>query len=315
MTEDKPSNTLNKWFFILLFALSFVPWVTPPMALAAGIVFSFTLGNPFILKSSAWSKSLLQLSVIGLGFGIGLGEVLQAGKGAIGYTLVGIAITMLAGRLLGRLFSVSPGTSTLVSFGTAICGGSAIAAMAPVVGAKDEETAVSLATVFALNSVALLLFPVIGHLLHLDQLQFGLWAALAIHDTSSVVGAASAYGAAALSIAVTVKLARALWIAPCALGTAWFRKEHGKTKLPLFILGFIAAASLRSLLPALLPVWTATAAVAKQSLVATLFLIGTGLTQGVLRRVGVRPLAQGVALWVIVSGATLGAIMLGWIRL
>lgn len=285
------------------------------MALAAGILLSLVWGNPFAREASGWSRKLLQLSVIGLGFGIGLGEVLQAGKGAIGYTIIGIAFTMVAGRILGRLLAVSSGTSTLVSFGTAICGGSAIAAMAPVIGARDEETAVSLATVFTLNSVALLLFPAIGHLIGMDQQQFGIWAALAIHDTSSVVGAASAYGATALSIGVTVKLARALWIAPCALGTAWFRKAEGKTKLPLFILGFIAAAALRSMLPELTPAWSAIASVAKQSLVATLFLIGSGLTREVLRRVGVRPLAQGVVLWLVVSSITLGAIMSGWIRL
>ncbi len=256
---------------------------------------------------------LLQASVVGLGFGLSLGTVLRVGGRSAIYTVVGIALTLAAGTLLGRLAGTTGPLSTLISFGTAICGGSAIAAMAPVVKAKSDEIAVSLATVFTLNAAALVLFPAVGHLLHLDQGQFGLWAGLAIHDTSSVVGAASAYGPEALALATTVKLTRALWIMPCVLLAALLSRSDQKVKFPLFIAGFVAAAGLRTLLPSLQPLWGVLVAVARQSLVLTLFLIGTGLTRDVLRRVGVRPLAQGVVLWLLVSAATLAAIVSGFI--
>lgn len=202
----------------------------------------------------------------------------------------------------------------MISFGTAICGGSSIAALAPVIRSQDDETAVALATVFTLNSVALFVFPLVGHLLALSQRGFGLWAALAIHDTSSVVGAASASGSAALMVATTVTLTRAVWIVLCALGAGWLLRLDGKIKFPLFILGFLLAAALRSLVPAGEPVWHALGAVAKQSLVVTLFLVGTGLTRDVLQHNGVRPLVQGVLLWLLVSVGTLSAIETGWIR-
>jgi len=220
---------------------------------------------------------------------------------------------MLAGWLLGRLFNTPQRTSTLISFGTAICGGSAIAAMAPVIKAEPEDTGVALATVFTLNSIALLLFPPLGHLLGMGERQFGLWSALAIHDTSSVVGAAAAYGSLALAIGTTVKLTRALWIMPSALAAAWFTKSEGKAKLPLFIVGFILAAAVKTLLPQLDSLWHPLNSVAKQSLVVTLFLIGSGLTREVLGRTGIRPLAQGVSLWIIVSVSSAAAILAGLI--
>jgi uncharacterized membrane protein YadS len=180
--------------------------------------------------------------------------------------------------------------------------------MAPVINADDEEIAVSLATVFSLNAVALLIFPPLGHILGLNERQFGLWSALAIHDTSSVVGAASAFGASALAIGTTVKLARAVWIAPSALIAARFTHTRARAGIPFFIIGFIAAAAIRALLPELLYGWQALAAMARQGLVITLFLVGNGLTREVLRKVGIRPLAQGITLWVIVSAAVLAAI-------
>jgi uncharacterized integral membrane protein (TIGR00698 family) len=256
---------------------------------------------------------LLQASVVGLGFGLSLGTELRVGGRSAVYTVTGIVLTLAAGALLGRLAGTTGPLSTLISFGTAICGGSAIAAMAPVVKAKSDEIAVALATVFTLNAAALLLFPAVGNLIHLDQGQFGLWAGLAIHDTSSVVGAASAFGAEALAVATTVKLTRALWIMPCVLGAALFLRSDQRVKFPLFITGFVAAAAVRTLLPSLSPLWDALVVVARQSLVLTLFLIGTGLTRDVLRRVGVRPLAQGAFLWLLVSAATLAAIVTGLI--
>jgi uncharacterized integral membrane protein (TIGR00698 family) len=312
--REMDKNILIKGLFLLLVGLCLCPAVNTPAALAAGILFSLLFGNPWPEITTAWSKKLLQWSVVGLGFGLSLGEVWLAGKDAILYTMVGICLTLFMGRLLGSWFGASRNTAALIAFGTAICGGSAIAAMAPVLKSEDEETAVAMATVFTLNAAALLIFPVIGHLLHLSQRGFGLWAALAIHDTSSVVGAAAAYGTGALAVGTTVKLARAVWIMPCALGASWLKKSEGKVRFPLFILGFLVAAGLRSLLPHLDPVWLGASALARQGLVITLFLIGAGLTREVLRKVGIRPFAQGVTLWALVSVATLAAILQGWIR-
>jgi len=240
--------------------------------------------------------------------------LLKTGKDAFLYTAISISFTMAAGYLLGRFFKTPRRTSTLISFGTAICGGSAIAAMAPVIKADAEETGVALATVFTLNSIALLLFPPVGHLLGMGQRQFGLWSALAIHDTSSVVGAAAAYGGVALAIGTTVKLTRALWIMPSALLASWFTKSEGKVKFPLFIIGFIVAATVKTMLPQFDQIWHPLNSVAKQSLVVTLFLIGSGLTREVLARTGIRPLAQGTVLWLIVSVTSSVAIICGWIN-
>jgi len=297
--------------FFALSAACLLPWVGPAAALAAGVLFSLVLGNPAPARTASFSKVLLQASVVGLGFGLSLGTVARVGSRSILYTVVGISVTLALGALLGRIAGTSGPLSTLVSFGTAICGGSAIAAMAPVVKAKNEEVAVSLATVFTLNATALVLFPAVGHLLHLDEARFGLWAALAIHDTSSVVGAAAAYGPTALAVGTTVKLTRALWILPCVVGAALLLRSEQKAKFPLFIAGFVGAAALRTLLPSLEPLWGALVVVARRSLVLTLFLIGTGLTREVLKRVGLRPLAQGASLWLLVSAGTLAAILSG----
>ena len=300
-------------FWILLLCCCW-PAVGAPTALVAGIAFGIALGNPFGATSSVWSKRLLQASVVGLGFGMNLPELLRTGQDAFAYTAVSIGFTMATGYLLGRFFKTPGRTSALISFGTAICGGSAIAAMAPVINADIEETGVALATVFALNSVALLLFPPLGHLLGMGQRQFGLWSALAIHDTSSVVGAAAAYGGVALTTGTTVKLTRALWIMPSALIAARFTRSEGKVKLPFFIVGFVAAAALKTMTPQLGQLWHLFNAAAKQSLVVTLFLIGAGMTREVLGRTGSKPLVQGVMLWMLVSVASGVAIMQSWIR-
>lgn len=305
---------LQRPLFFLLLLVSATPWCGTATALTVGILFSLLIGNPWTKESAVWSKRLLQLSVVGLGFGVGIVDVWYAGREAVLYTPISIAMTVAVGLLLGRILSTPARTSALISFGTAICGGSAIAAMAPVINADDEEIAVSLATVFSLNAAALLIFPPLGHLFCLTERQFGLWAALAIHDTSSVVGAASVYGASALAIGTTVKLARAVWIAPVALIASRLTHTQTKTRIPLFIIGFIAAASVRSLLPSMLHTWQALASMARQGLVMTLFLVGNGLTREVLRRVGLRPLAQGMILWVIVSAAMLAVISNGIIQ-
>lgn len=307
-------SLLRPAIFLLLLLLSATPWCGPATALSAGIGCSLLIGNPWPQASAAWSKRLLQWSVVGLGFGVSIGAVWHAGREAVLYTPLSIALTVAAGLLLGRMLRTPPKVAALIAFGTAICGGSAIAAMAPVIRADDDEIAVALATVFSLNALALLVFPPLGHLFGLTERQFGLWAALAIHDTSSVVGAASAFGASALAVGTTVKLARAIWIAPAALLTARFTHAPTRARVPLFILGFIAAAALRSTVPSLISAWEALAMVARQGLVVTLFLVGNGLTRAVLHRVGLRPLAQGVVLWLLVSSAVLAVITSGIIR-
>ncbi|MCD8555010.1 putative sulfate exporter family transporter [Seleniivibrio sp.] len=308
------NNNLGlKVLFWLLLICCCLPMVSAPMALTAGIGFGIIFGNPWSKTTSVWSRRLLQASVVGLGFGMNLPELLKTGKDAFIYTAISITVSMAVGLLLGRAFKIPQRTSTLISFGSAICGGSAIAAMAPVIKAESEEIGVALATVFTLNSVALILFPPIGHLLGMAQRQFGLWSALAIHDTSSVVGAAAAYGSVALAVGTTVKLTRALWIMPAALIAAWVSKSEGKVKFPMFILGFILAAVIKTSLPQLDMVWNPLNAIAKQSLVVTLFLIGSGLTREVLGKTGIKPLAQGVLLWIVVSVSSSFAIMSGWI--
>jgi len=284
------------------------PRVDAALALAGGIVFGLAIGNPLPALSGVWAKRLLQASVVGLGFGVGIGQVLREGRHSIGYTIVSISLTLLAGAALGKWMGVRRDTSRLLSFGTAICGGSAIAALAPVIKAKSEDVAVSLATVFLLNATALLIFPAIGRALAMSPGSFGLWSALAIHDTSSVVGAASTFGPAALATATTVKLTRALWITPFVLGYALFTRSAQRAVFPYFILGFIGAAVIRSVWPEQAVAWDAAAFVARRLLVVTLFLIGAGVTRQTIKTVGFRPMLQGVTLWVLVSVVTLAVI-------
>jgi len=273
-------------------------YVSPPIALALGLALALTLGHPFPRQNSKATKILLQLSVIGLGFGMNLQTVVAAGKRGIAWTAATIAITLVLGFLAGRALRVNHTTAHLIASGTAICGGSAIAAVGPVVGATDEEMSVSLGTIFILNSIALFLFPPIGHHLGLTQSQFGVWAAIAIHDTSSVVGAAAKYGAEALKLATVVKLTRALWIVPLTIGTALaFRKKSTHVAIPWFIGGFVLASIARTYKPWLDHV----VPFARIGLTVTLFLIGAGLSRKNLASVGARPLILGVLLWIAIS--------------
>jgi uncharacterized integral membrane protein (TIGR00698 family) len=305
--------------FPLIALASLVPFVSPAVALLCGIAVAMTMGNPYPRTTARLVTPLLQISVIGLGAGMNLIEVGHAGAHGFLYTLIGISITVSIGVLLGRFLGSERDTSLLITVGTAICGGSAIAAVAPVIRAKSHEVSVALATVFFLNAVALFVFPGIGHHFGLNQEQFGVWSALAIHDTSSVVGAAMQYGARALEIATTIKLTRALWIVPVTLGIGflWNRGRHesgrGKAKRPWFILGFLAAAAIVTWAPSLKPWGHSVFLCAQRSLVVTLFLIGSGLSRSALRVVGKRPLIQGFVLWVLMGAGTLGAILLGWI--
>ena len=312
-----PSLDSKAVFFIgLILAAS--GYITPPIALVGGLIYGFSVDHPLKKESAALSKFLLQASVVLLGFGLNLHQVLSAGKSGFLYTAISITAAVILGTLIGRFLNVGPKASYLITTGTAICGGSAIAALAPITNANEEEISISMATVFFLNSVALLIFPPIGHALHLTQNQFGLWAALAIHDTSSVVGASAAYGAQALAIGTTVKLARALWIVPVSLITAGVMARialrSGSTtgkksiKIPWFIGLFCLASAASTYITRFHPTYEAMNHLGRQGLTATLFLIGTGLSKSTLKNVGVRPLIQGVSLWIIVGCTSLAAI-------
>jgi uncharacterized integral membrane protein (TIGR00698 family) len=300
-----------KIIFIAGLILCFTGWISPPVALTAGIIFGLTLRHPYLDQSRSVARILLQISVVGLGFGMNLHDVVKAGRTGFIYTLVGLTFSMMVGLGLGKVLRVSSNSSYLITSGTAICGGSAIAAIGPILRASDEEIAVSLGTVFILNSIALLAFPPIGSALHLSQSQFGLWAALAIHDTSSVVGAAAKYGQEALMIGTTVKLARALWIVPLALVTAAVKRgSKARIALPWFILFFCLAAMVHTFYPAGARFDAWAFHVGRLGLTATLFLIGTGISVATLKSVGWRPLLQGVVLWVVVASVTLYLILM-----
>ena len=308
------------FFALLVFAAT--PWSSPPLALALGVAFGMLAPHPYAAGARKASKTLLQVSVVALGFAMNLEQVLRAGRSGFAYTLAGIAFALALGALLGRVLGVPKKAAYLISVGTAICGGSAIAAVGPVVDANDEEMSVSIGTVFLLNAVGLLVFPPVGHALGLSEPRFGLWAALAIHDTSSVVGAGAKYGATALTVATTVKLARALWIVPLTLGTAAVRArvEHKDAKgatrsiaWPWFILFFLGAAVLATYAPIGAPIYPWLSKAGRVGLTVTLFLIGTGMSRASLRKVGARPLLHGVALWVVVGVTSLLMIRSGLI--
>lgn len=300
------------FFLVILFILS--PWGSPVYALALGLVMALAVGNPFPSLTGKPAKYLLQISVAMLGFGIDLSSVYRAGKDGIGLILFVVSTALILGYLLGKLLGVFPRVRTLVSSGTAICGGSAIAAIGPSIKAENDEMTVSLGTIFVLNAIALFAFPLIGTALGLSQQQFGVWAGVAIQDTSSVVGASSAFGSESLAIATTVKLARTLFIIPLALGLAFLHRDEGgksKVTLPWFIFVFLGAAAIRTysasiVLPSILD---SLVNLAKAGLAVTLFLIGLSLTRETLRNVGWRPFALGAVLWIVISTATLIAVI------
>jgi uncharacterized integral membrane protein (TIGR00698 family) len=311
--ENTGCVSRNIFFIGLILAASGL--VSPPIALAGGLIYGFSFVHPFHVEARQLSKLLLQASVVGLGFGMDLEQVLRVGRSGFVYTAASISIALLLGWGLGKLMHVKQRISFLISAGTAICGGSAIAAMAPITNATEQEIGVSLGAVFVLNSVALLTFPAIGTMLHMTQTQFGLWSALAIHDTSSVVGATAKFGALALAVGTTVKLARALWIVPLSLGTAVARKSSARIQWPWFILFFCLAAVANTYIRFFQPAYPVLKHLGVIGLTVTLYLIGTGLSVRTLREVGVRPLLQGVFLWVFVATGSLLLILGGWIHL
>ncbi len=306
--------------FVVAALLCLLPIISSPVALLAGIALATIFGNPWQPYLRDITSRLLAYSIIGLGAGTNLGVIASVGLHGIGYTMIGITVTTALGLLLGRWMKIGGDLSLLVTIGTAICGGSAIAAVSSVLKSRSHDVAVALATVFALNTVALVIFPPIGHWLALSPHEFGLWSALAIHDTSSVVGATMQYGPEAVQTGTTVKLARALWIVPvtlaCSFGQSRVKPDHeaqAKLKIPWFILGYIAAAALATWVPVLHDPGQEVATLAKRFLVMTLFLIGSGLTRQTIQNVGFKPLVMGIILWVCAAGGTLVAILKQWI--
>lgn len=296
------------FFLALIFCLT--PYSSPPIALALGLVIALTIGHPYQKYNSKATKILLQVSVVGLGFGMNFSHVLQAGESGILFTIATIFGTLTLGYFIGRWLKIDRKTSHLISSGTAICGGSAIAAVGPVLDADENQMSVALGTVFILNSIALFIFPLIGEYLKLSQTQFGIWAAIAIHDTSSVVGAAAKYGDEALRIATTVKLARALWIVPLALGTSFiFKSDKKKINIPYFIFLFVIASVVRTYVPLNVSFYDALVTIAKTGLVVTLFLIGAGLSRKTLRSVGIKPFVEGILLWIVIGSVSLWAVI------
>jgi uncharacterized integral membrane protein (TIGR00698 family) len=293
---------------MLIFCLS--PFISPPLALLLGLLVAQFVGHPYLHLNHKATNYLLQISVVGLGFGMNAASALKAGKEGILFTIGSIFGTLISGYLLGRIFKTDRKVSHLISAGTAICGGSAIAAIAPVIKAEEKQISVALGTIFILNSVALVLFPFIGEQLHLSQTQFGLWCAIAIHDTSSVVGAAGKFGDQALEIATTVKLARALWIIPVTFfSSLLFRTKGTKIKIPYFIGLFVVAIILNTYVPFIQKASPYIIAVSKAGLTVTLFLIGCGLSRKVLVSVGVKPVAQGLVLWLLIATLALVTIL------
>lgn len=288
-------------------ALCFFPIVSPPIALFLGIIFVNIFGQVF--NADKIIKIILQVSIVGLGFGINLKQALQAGSEGFLFTVFSITLIIVLGIILGYIFRIDKIITQLISFGTAICGGSAIAAIAPILKADGKQTSVSLGIIFLLNALALFIFPEIGQYFHLSQNQFGIWSAIAIHDTSSVVGAASKYGHEALQTATTVKLARALWIIPFSFILSFLNKSGGKIKIPYFIGFFVLAILINSYFPAIKDEASYVVDFSKSSLKVALFLIGTGLSFQNLKNIGIKPLLLGIILWVVISVISLFAVL------
>lgn len=302
----KVNATVQQLIFVVLLLFCTTVVVNPPIALLLGLVVANLFGHPFLKLNHKATNYLLQFSVVGLGFGMNVHSAISAGKEGFLFTVFSILTTLVLGTFLGKWFKTEKKTSHLISCGTAICGGSAIAAIAPVIKSNERQTSIALGVIFILNSVALFIFPAVGHWLDLTQKEFGLWCAIAIHDTSSVVGAATKYGPEALQIATTVKLARALWIIPVAMITSFiFKNKSEKIKIPYFIGLFILAMIINTYLPEMELIGRQLVSVAKIGLTVTLFLIGAGLNRTVLQSVGLKPLAQGVLLWTFIAVITL----------
>jgi uncharacterized integral membrane protein (TIGR00698 family) len=303
-------ESTRKAIFIICLVFCLTPFASPAIALLAGLLIAQFTGHPYLHLNHRATHLLLQVSVVGLGFGMNIHSAMQAGREGVLFTIASIIATLTFGYLMGRWLNIEKKTSYLISTGTAICGGSAIAAISPVIKAEEKQISVALGCVFVLNSVALFIFPVIGHYLNLSQTQFGLWCAIAIHDTSSVVGAAAKYGPQALEVATTVKLARALWIVPLSFMSAFvFKNKSKKVSIPYFIGLFILATVANTYSPAVTELSPYIITIAKTGLTLTLFLIGAGLSRNVMMAVGIKPLLQGLTLWIAISATGLYAVI------
>lgn len=310
-------QTLSKGIYIALIAIILIPWnvfglpvISAPVALLCGLIFAFIFPNPYPKFNKKTSKYLLQVAVVCLGFNMNLQQSLKSGSEGMLFTVVSVVGVMALGVLLGYYMHINRKTAYLISSGTAICGGSAIAAVGPVVKADENEMAVSLGVIFILNSIALFIFPPLGHMLDMTPQQFGTWAAIAIHDTSSVVGAGEVYGEEALQVATLIKLTRALWIIPLALVTMFiFRDKSSKISIPWFIFLFVIAMVVNTYVA--LPDWFVSSMVwiAKRGMVVTLFLIGASLSLESIKNVGIKPLLQAVALWIVISITSLFVVL------
>lgn len=296
------TKRLNGIVYLILVFLCLTPYITAPIALFFGLVFALTLGSPFPMFTKFSSKYLLQVSVVGLGFGMNLLDSVKSGSDGMLFTLFSVVSVVFLGVIMGKWLGVGKVPSYLIASGTAICGGSAIAAVGPIAKAKASEMSVALATVFVLNAIALFLFPVLGHWLHLSQQQFGVWAAIAIHDTSSVVGAGATYGEEALKVATTVKLTRALWIIPLSIFTTFYFKSKGdKLYIPWFIFLFILAMVINTYLNIPTVITHSIVSASRQCLTLTLFFIGAGLSRSTIKSVGIKPFILGVVLWFFIA--------------
>lgn len=310
LDNSSPKVTFKKLLFFLGILLSVSPLISEPIALLIGLLIALFVGHPYLYLSQKATKYLLQISVVGLGFGMQLDSAINAGKDGFWFTVITISATLLVGIFIGKLLRIDKVISYLVASGTAICGGSAIAAVSPIIKANEKQISVALGIVFILNAVALFVFPSIGYYFNMTQTQFGMWSAIAIHDTSSVVGAASEFGNEALEVATTVKLARALWIIPLALvSTFIFKQKSKKIKIPYFIGFFILAMVLNTYIPIVEENGHHIADVARTGLKLTLFLIGCGLSKKVIKSVGLKPFIQGLILWVLIASSTLWAVL------
>jgi len=302
MNKISASPVITRTVFVALLLICLTPFVTAAIALLLGIFFALFFTHPWPEQGKTFSRYLLQASIVGLGFGMNLFESLQSGKEGILFTILSVFGTLFLGILIGKWLKLERIIAYLISAGTAICGGSAIAAVAPIVKARDSEVSVAIGTVFILNAVALLLFPPIGHFFGLSQNDFGNWAAIAIHDTSSVVGAGAAYGEAALKTAATVKLTRALWIIPlCVVSALLFREKTKKIYKPWFILFFLIAMLINTFSPLPETISSNIVLLAKKGFAVTLFLIGTDISPETLKKVGFKAFLFGAILWFIIS--------------
>lgn len=305
-------NIINyqKVIFIFFTILCLMPFISSPIALIIGILIAQLFGNPYEKLSKKASNLLLKVAVVGLGFGMNVFTAIHVGKEGISFTIISISCVMILGFILTKVFKIDRITGYLIAAGTAICGGSAIAALSPITKAKDSQISVALAVVFTLNSIALLIFPPLGHLFHMSQHEFGLWCAIAIHDTSSVVGASSKYGEEALQIATTVKLARALWIIPLSFITLlFFKNSNKKISIPWFIGLFLIAICLNTYLPIIHEISPIIIMFSKSALTLTLFLIGTSLSFNMIKNIGYKPLLIAIILWVIIASGSLFLIL------